>query len=626
MIEDTQQLGKYRILAELGRGGFATVYRALDTTLEREVALKVLDPLLMRDEAWVERFRREARAVARLGHPHIVTIHEIDEADGRLFIAMELVARPTLKDLIAERGHLSWDETLDILAQLAEALDYAHSEDILHRDLKPGNILLDSRRGAVLTDFGFARLVGESSMSVSVSGGVVGTPQYIAPEVWEEKGATPPTDIYALACIVYEMLTGEALFGGETPAGVMRKHLIDGPQFPAAWPERVPTDVAQVLLKALAREPEERYGSAGEVVAALRTATRPEPATAPVRREAPRAGRDVADVAPPRVSLGLRALPGWAWGAVGGGGLVLAVLMCLGVTLGPRLFGAATEPTGVPAARPTPADTWTRPADGMVMVYVPAGRFEMGSDDDAVDYGVELCNEYYPFCWREAFEDERPAHTVALDHFWIDRYEVTNGQYRQCVEAGVCGLPSDTSSYPRNLYYGSGTYDDHPVINITWHDARAYCEWAGGRLPTEAEWEYAARGQRGRMFPWGDVFDGTLLNYCDANCESSWKDGEYDDGYAETAPVGSYPGGASWCGAEDMAGNVGEWVADWYDQDYYSHSPLENPAGPFSGDLRAARGGCWGASPHHALSASRVGLEPDSQHPGRGFRCARSSD
>ncbi|MBN1954425.1 MAG: serine/threonine protein kinase, partial [Anaerolineae bacterium] len=280
-----QQLGKYRVLEKLGSGGFATVYRALDTTLEREVALKLLDPLLMRDGHWVERFRREARAVARLDHPHIVTIHEIGETGERLFIAMELVRGPGLKESIADKGRLSWEETLNILAQVADALDYAHGEGVLHRDLKPANILLDPRKGALLTDFGFAKLVGESSMSVSLSGGVVGTPHYIAPEVWREQGAVAQTDVYAMGCIVYEMLTGKLLFPGETPAGVMTRHLIDGPQFPAQWPEGVPAGVAEVLGKALAREPGERYGSAGEMIGALR-ALPPPPAPSPL----PRAG------------------------------------------------------------------------------------------------------------------------------------------------------------------------------------------------------------------------------------------------------------------------------------------------------------------------------------------------
>ncbi|MBN1138617.1 MAG: serine/threonine protein kinase, partial [Anaerolineae bacterium] len=152
MSNSSRLLGKYQLLEELGCGGFATVYRARDPDLGREVALKVLDPLLTRDPVWVERFRREARAVARLRHPHIVTIYEIGEADGLLYIAMELIPGPGLKEVIGQRGRLSWEETMTILAHVADALDCAHGEGILHRDLKPGNILLDDRRGAVLTD------------------------------------------------------------------------------------------------------------------------------------------------------------------------------------------------------------------------------------------------------------------------------------------------------------------------------------------------------------------------------------------------------------------------------------------------------------------------------------------
>lgn len=190
MQNETERVGKHEILEELGKDGFATAYRTLHTTLDREVALKVLDPLLMRDEGWVERFKRKAKAVAYLDDPHVVTIHEIGEADSRLFIAMELVDGPSLDELIAGRGRLSWKETLEILKQVTGALDYAHEQAILHRNLKAANILLDPRRGAILADIGFARLVSESSLSISISGGVVGTPAYIAPEVWNGEG--PP--------------------------------------------------------------------------------------------------------------------------------------------------------------------------------------------------------------------------------------------------------------------------------------------------------------------------------------------------------------------------------------------------------------------------------------------------
>jgi serine/threonine-protein kinase len=256
-----QMLGKYQIVAEIGRGGFATVYRALDSTLDREVALKILHPQLLVDAGFVERFQREARALAQLRHPHIVTVHEVGQAEGRLYIAMELAKGPNLAQAIEQHGSFPWAETLELLEPIAEALDYAHGKGTVHRDLKPSNILLDEERGPLLSDFGFARLMSGSSISLSVSGGILGTPSYIAPEVWELDAAQPAVDIYALGCIVCEMLTGEILFTAKTPMQVMRAH-DRGPQFPQSWPEGVPPGIEEVLGKALARDGAERYPSA----------------------------------------------------------------------------------------------------------------------------------------------------------------------------------------------------------------------------------------------------------------------------------------------------------------------------------------------------------------------------
>jgi len=257
-----QHLGKYEILEELGRGGFATVYRARDLTLEREVAVKVLHPQLLTDPSFVERFQREAHTLAGLRHPHIVTIYEVGEVAGQLFIAMELARGPSLAQALADRKRMPWQEMLEMLKPVCEALDYAHGQGMTHRDLKPANILLDRERGPLLTDFGFARLMASHSASLSLSGGVVGTPSYIAPEVWEADAVGPPVDIYALGCIAFEMLTGQALFPGNTPMQVMRAH-DKGPQFPPRWPEGVPEGITNVLRKALAREPEARYPGAG---------------------------------------------------------------------------------------------------------------------------------------------------------------------------------------------------------------------------------------------------------------------------------------------------------------------------------------------------------------------------
>jgi branched-chain amino acid transport system substrate-binding protein len=268
MAEGGQQFGKYHILDELGRGGFATVYKAVDTTLDREVALKILHPPLLTDRRFVQNFRLEAKTLAALRHPHIITVYEVGEVDGRLFIAMDLAHGLSLARSIAERGRITWNETLALLKPVSEALDYAHGQKVVHRDLKPANLLLDAQRGALLTDFGFARLMAENSASMSMSGGIVGTPGYIAPEVWEENAASPPVDIYALGCIAYEMLTGDVLFKGQTPIQAMRAH-DRGPQFPATWLEDVPAGITEVLGKALARDPAARYPSAGALWHAL---------------------------------------------------------------------------------------------------------------------------------------------------------------------------------------------------------------------------------------------------------------------------------------------------------------------------------------------------------------------
>jgi serine/threonine protein kinase len=255
-----EHLGKYEIHKQLGRGAFATVYQALDTTLDREVALKILHPALLTDPTFIGRFKREARAMANLDHPHIATVYEIGETEERVYISLYLARGPNLGAALKEQGPFTWERTLRVLQPLCEALDYAHGKGLVHRDLKPSNILLDSERGPLLTDFGFARLMGDSSVSLSLSGGILGTPAYIAPEVWELDAADPPADIYAMGCILYEMLTGAVLFAGKTPMQSMRAH-DRGPQFPETWPEDVPAGIETVLNKALARDPAARYPS-----------------------------------------------------------------------------------------------------------------------------------------------------------------------------------------------------------------------------------------------------------------------------------------------------------------------------------------------------------------------------
>ncbi|MDM8519878.1 serine/threonine-protein kinase [Anaerolineales bacterium HSG6] len=263
-----EQVGRYELLQEIGQGGFAIVYKAKDTELGRMVALKELRPMLLQDDAWVRRFIREAKTVAQLDHPHVVTIYDVYRQQNRLFIVMHLIDGTSLDQYITRQIGLSWAETLDIFTKIAQGLDYAHEQGVLHRDLKPANILIDRHRGPMLTDFGLAKLTSQNSMSASVTGSVVGTPHYIAPEIWEGDKFTVQADIYAMGCILYEMLTGNRAFDGESPPSVMMAHF-KSPSLPELWPSGIPNDLNQVLIKALANQPTDRFNSAMEMVEML---------------------------------------------------------------------------------------------------------------------------------------------------------------------------------------------------------------------------------------------------------------------------------------------------------------------------------------------------------------------
>ena len=275
---------------------------------------------------------------------------------------------------------------------------------------------------------------------------------------------------------------------------------------------------------------------------------------------------------------------------------ILFILLILSL-----LVFACHDPIDSSLVGTLPIQTITTSKDNAVMVYVPAGEFLMGTSDADIEHYKEI----FPLRDIARFDNERPQRTVFVDTFYIDKFEVTNQQYKQFL--------SETGYVPKH-YLDRPPYNipDFPAVVLKWEDAVAYTVWAGKRLPTEAEWEKAARGADGRIWPWGDEWDATKLSGNDGTGQK--------DGYKETAPVGQFPQGASPYGAHDMAGNLWEWVSDWYDPNYYRTTPPNiNPKGPETGDGHVLKGGGWAENLDFTRCANRLGGNPGSLL--RGFRC-----
>lgn len=268
-MEFPQPFGAYRLLRPLGEGAFAAVFEAESLHDNTPVALKVLHGALSTDRQFVQSFQREAHILTTLEHPGIVRVRDAGTHEASLYIAMTLCPSGSLADRLRVQGPMTWEQILGLLDPLCAALDYAHAQRVVHHDVKPGNILFGADDAPLLADFGLSRMLGASMMSTRLNGGMIGTPEYMAPELWEQGVGSPATDVYALACVVYEALTGTPLFAGQMASQVMFLHL-RGPQLPAAWPDSVPPGLSAVLARALRRDPAARTPSAGELLRELR--------------------------------------------------------------------------------------------------------------------------------------------------------------------------------------------------------------------------------------------------------------------------------------------------------------------------------------------------------------------
>jgi serine/threonine protein kinase len=602
-----RKLGRFQILDELGRGGMAIVYRAHDPKLDRIVAIKEILSEGEPSEAFLQRFHQEALALAQLSHDNIVRIFDQGDENGQPYLVMEYVPGGSLKEKLTKP--MPWQEAVRLVIPIAHALSYIHQHHIIHRDIKPNNILLTEAGKPMLSDFGIAKILETVQTTVlkTSTGAWIGTPAYMAPEQMTSQSVDARADIYALGIMLYGMISGRQPYEARTPAGLLGEKLKGPPASLHEFVPDLPPYVEYILSRCIQVNPEDRYPTADDLASDLE--------------------RSITAVAPPlpkRTSVHPVHYRSWAIGLIP---LALLTFGCAGAILlwmkgglAPHTTSTATIPTtqgsilqsevtALPATSTPqfPTDTAmppSPPTDGMI--FISGGEFTMGS----------------PGTDREADADEKPQHQVTVGPFWMDGYEVTVSAYRRCVRGGICHpveLRSD--DVPAN-YFSDPMYDSYPVVDVSWQDASTFCEWRSGRLPTEAEWELAAGGVDHFVYPWGNEAAG-LMNFCDLNCPLDVQNASFDDGYAYRAPVDSYPEGRSPYGLYNMLGNVWEWVADWYAENYYAHSPVKNPTGPASGTERVARGAGWDSLLKNARVTNRLHLSPTSYLTGSlGFRCA----
>jgi len=620
--------GRYRIDSLIGAGGMGTVYRATRLLIGDEVAIKILH----QDHADAnssERFRREAQAAARLKHPNAVSIYDFGvSTDGLQYLVMEFVEGQSLRERL-NHGPLDFATAAEVTSQVCAALDEAHRRHIIHRDIKPDNILLyssvDGLRVKVL-DFGIAKLRDDTAGHLTQTGSVMGTPHYMSPEQCLGEELDPRADIYSVGIVLYEMLCGRVPFNSPVSTAVVVQHVSQAPPSLRSINPAVPEPAEKVVLHAIQKEPSARPATAGALAQELNVAlgrrqvhasdyaTPPQVGSADTwkaevneetierrstssrQSDLPRtvylaspalgvpAGRRTNGKHAAVTANVKRAMPVKYIG-VAAIGISAAALLIFFVVWQRGAEAPKTSDSTIAIAKPeeakpaatlseTPA-TSERPATPPGMVPINGRQFLMGSN--------------------EGDPDARPAHPVSVKPFYLDIYEVTCEDYKRFLDK--TGRPAPNTWPDGNYPPGAAK---HPVTGITWDDADAYAKSVGKRLPSEAEWEFAARGPGGLLYPWGNTWQ--------AECANA---GNERKGLVN---VGSYHCGSPF-GVQDLIGNAWEWTAsDWRS---YPGGTLATPA---SGAQKVIRGGSWESGPKYATATYRSGYDGVGEKTG--FRCA----
>lgn len=600
---------KYQVLCRIGGGGMAEVFLARHRGHGGAFAIKVLAEYLAQDPQIVARFEQEARTAASLsGHPNIVPIFDIGSGNGLHFLIMQYISGENLSSYLSEHGKLTHVDAANVVAQTAQALVWSESRRVVHRDLKPANILLDTTGRITILDFGISK-IADVATGLTRPGESVGTPYYMSPEQIRGEACDPRSDLYSLGVIFFELLTGHRPFDADSVTAIQMAHLVSpSPSVLAADPS-LPEVCEALVQKLLQKQREDRYQSPQALLDDLLrlgatsgpgrlrpkvNATLEAALQEPVRPIAGSIANHTSTSVPTTETV-----PESVRSAVT---IALETPPPQPVTIRP----AAKIPAPVQPVKPRARERLLLVAGGILAVVVAAALFlalvpapTAPELNDA--YGRMLLVPAGDFIYGDNSADSpRPRQTISLKGFYVDETEVSNREYKQFVDATGHAAPSSADFI---------TAPDNPVAGVTHEDAQAFAAWAGKRLPTEEEWEKAARGVDGRPYPWG---------------HEPWT----SEVPTRLQPVNSFPNRKSPYGALNMAGNVFEWTASTFPAGEAEFADMRTVLGTenFSKAWYAIKGGSF--SPHGDVffrCFMRRGFPSDQQSPFIGFRCVRDA-